>query len=179
MTEEIIVKHCAPVLAGLKTANLINCKADKNFSDNGSIEKLAKKGVETVILAENGESSLVYVFRRTRLENDLNKPETISLLREFGYEYTSVDEAVGRLKERIAVSPCFPHEIGLFLGYPVEDVKGFIENKGRNYKCMGYWKVYCNECEAKKTFEKYKKCIDVYTRVYLEGAGIDKLTVAV
>ena len=36
----------------------------------------------------------------------------------------------------------FPHEIGLLLGYPPEDVSGFIENGGKNFLCSGYWKVY-------------------------------------
>lgn len=36
----------------------------------------------------------------------------------------------------------FPHEIGLFLSYPPEDVRGFIEHKGHESKCEGCWKVY-------------------------------------
>ena len=35
----------------------------------------------------------------------------------------------------------FPHEMGLLLGYPVEDVKGFIRNGGENCLYIGYWKV--------------------------------------
>ncbi len=32
----------------------------------------------------------------------------------------------------------FPHEMGLLLGYPVEDVVGFMENNGKNYLYSGY-----------------------------------------
>ena len=32
----------------------------------------------------------------------------------------------------------FPHEIGLLLGYPVEDVLGFIRYQGKNYLYTGY-----------------------------------------
>lgn len=178
--ENIIVTHCAPTLAGLKTANLVNCKKDeahKCITEYGA--KLRKKGIETAVLSETDTSVLLYVYRRNRLEKDLENPETQELLRTFGYKNNGADGYIAHLRERIAENPCFPHEIGLFLGYPVEDVRGFIEHKGKDFKCMGYWKVYCNECEAKKTFARYKKCIDVYTRVYLDGASIEKLTVAV
>ncbi len=175
--ENIIVKHCAPTLAGIKTANLVNCKRDE--VDVMCFERLRLKGIQTAVLAANDDSVLIYVYRRNMLENDLKNPEAKELLTGFGYNIKSIDSAIDRLRERMKESPCFPHEIGLFLGYPASDVKGFIEHKGQNFKCMGYWKVYGNECEAKKTFARYKKCIDVYTRVYLEGASLERLTVAV
>ena len=39
----------------------------------------------------------------------------------------------------------FPHEVGLFLSYPPEDVKGFIAHRANDFKCAGLWKVYGNE----------------------------------
>lgn len=50
----------------------------------------------------------------------------------------------------------FPHEIGLFLGYPLEDVQGFIENRAEGYKCVGCWKVYGDEEYAKQEFRAIK-----------------------
>ena len=73
---------------------------------------------------------------------------------------------------------CRKHEIGVFLDYPLEDVVGFIENAGQNYKCSGCWKVYCNECEAVKLFARYKKCRDVYMRLWHQGRSVLQLTVA-
>ena len=46
----------------------------------------------------------------------------------------------------------FPHEIGVLLGYPAEDVKGFVVNEGKNYLYSGYWKVYGDLSEAKQLF---------------------------
>ncbi|MBQ7128480.1 MAG: DUF3793 family protein, partial [Clostridia bacterium] len=73
----------------------------------------------------------------------------------------------------------FPHEVGLFLGYPPEDVKGFIENNAKCSKCVGCWKVYGDEEKAKKCFENYKKCTRIYKELYLKGKTIERLTVAV
>ena len=60
------------------------------------------------------------------------------------------------LKYRLLKRTCFPHEIGVFLGYPLEDVKGFIDNKGKNCESCGVWKVYCNREEKDKLFQKLK-----------------------
>lgn len=82
-----------------------------------------------------------------------------------------------RLKERLWEYNGFPHEIGVFLGYPLEDVVGFIQNEGRECKCCGLWKVYCNEAETKKLFEKMQKCTRIYLRVFAEGRPISNMTV--
>ena len=105
-------------------------------------------------------------------------PGAKELLERYGYTDTSADGAIERLRMRLASGDGFPHEIGLFLGYPVEDVLGFIENAGQNCKCCGCWKVYCNECEAVRTFARYKKCRDIYKRLWQEGRSVLQLTVA-
>ena len=90
-----------------------------------------------------------------------------------------VDKSGAMLRKRFAEETGFPHEIGLFLGYPLGDVKGYIEYAGRNSKCSGCWKVYCNECEAMKAFAKFDKCKQVYKKIFQEGRGLSKLTVSI
>lgn len=51
----------------------------------------------------------------------------------------------------------FPHEMGLLLGYPIEDVRGFIEHNGCGCLYSGYWKVYRNVPLKKKMFEDFEK----------------------
>ena len=64
----------------------------------------------------------------------------------FGYTEGSAEEMLGRLADRIGMYAgrelVFPHEIGVFLDYPLADVEGFIRNAGRDYLLSGYWKVY-------------------------------------
>ena len=72
----------------------------------------------------------------------------------------------------------FPHEVGLFLSYPPEDVKGFIDNHAANFKCAGVWKVYGDEQRARQTFEKYKKCTQIYCDLWRSGSGLEQLAVA-
>ena len=73
----------------------------------------------------------------------------------------------------------FPHEVGLFLSYPPEDVKGFIDNRACNFKCAGLWKVYGDEAAARRTFARFKKCTEIYCKLWREGSTIDQLAVAV
>ncbi len=141
-------------------------------------ELLAGKGVSVEILRRKEDRVLVYVYRYKRLDQDLHKPGVADFLRTCGYEKITVEYALGFLKERIDKANGFPHEIGLFLSYPLGDVIGFIENQGQNCKCVGCWKVYCDECEARKTFARFDKCRQVYQRLFQQGRSLWQLTVA-
>ena len=92
----------------------------------------------------------------------------ILLLTEF--LYLSMGER-GRLFSR-------SEKIGLFLGYPPEDVIGFIENDAKNYKYCGMWKVYGNISKAKETFATFKKCTGNFENRHRNGVSIRELTVA-
>ncbi len=79
--------------------------------------------------------------------------------------------------ERMRGREDFPHEIGLFLGYPPEDVYGFIHAR-LGAKCCGCWKVYGDVDAARRTFAKYRKCTKVYLRCRAEGRGMGRLAVS-
>ena len=108
----------------------------------------------------------------------MRKPRWHSSTPMCGYGELDVDAAIERLKSRFDKGEDFPHEIGVFLDYPLGDVIGFIENSGHNYKCSGCWKVYCDECESRRLFAMYQKCRDIYTRLYEQGRSVFQLTVA-
>lgn len=112
------------------------------------------------------------------MESDLKKDEVKTLLFRYGYKSEEMENCLLELKTRLSESNDFPHEIGLFLSYPLEDVIGFIEQEGKNYKCRGLWKVYCNECETIKLFARFKKCTAVYRKLFTNGRSITQLTVA-
>lgn len=182
MLERYLIEHCSPTLAGLKTANLFSCtySGEEELKEHLQIwnENFAQKGIELRILRKRRGTALVYVYRRNRLQRDLQDRRVRQFLYENGYGSVDVDEALCRLSERLTEAESFPHEIGVFLGYPLEDVCGFIRNAGQNCKCSGYWKVYYNEQEAVKTFAKFNKCRAVYSRLWKEGRSILQLAVA-
>ena len=84
-----------------------------------------------------------------------------------------------RLRQRLLAGGDFPHEIGLFLGYPPEDVRGFMADcRGRNCKCTGCWKVYGDEAAARDRFRRYKQCTAIYCSLYLRGKSLTQLAVS-
>lgn len=182
MLEQLLIDHCAPTLAGLKAASLFRCLGTEERKLEEKIlrlnEEMAGKGVILTELKRCTEGTLVYVYRRRALEAELQRPETQQFLSKYGYIQFSADACLERLRQRLEASEEFPHEIGVFLGYPLGDVKEFIRNKGKNSKCTGCWKVYCDECEARKIFARYEKCRCVYQRLFSGGRELLKLTVA-
>ncbi len=182
MMERYLIEHCSPTLASLKTASLFAC----DYLCEAKLEKslyrwnayFADKGVSLMVLRKKDGRALIYVCRKKQLQCDLERPGVARFLQDYGYSGMDVDAALNGLRLRFMQSDEFPHEIGVFLGYPLGDVIGFIQNAGRNWKCFGCWKVYCNECEAIKTFARYKKCKDVYMRLWKQGRSVWQLTVA-
>ena len=178
MSEELIVRHCAPTLANLKTGSLFVCPITDRPSFFRSLrslnELLVPKGLRALPLRIREHSALVYLYRPSRLKKDLEDPAAIKILQDHGY--SCYGKCLPKLIERVRASEEFPHEIGLFLGYPPEDVQGFLDH--RPCKCSGCWKVYGDENKAKKTFDLYKKCERVYCQQLARGIDIKRLTVA-
>ena len=179
--EDHLIRHCAPTLASIKTSNLF-CYTFTSMTAlvndlSGANTILNRKGVYAEVLRICGNSALIFVYRLSNLCEDLNKPGVIDILSDFGY-CGSLSDYVSRLKSRLMCCDEFPHEIGLFLGYPLQDVVGFIENEGRNSKHTGCWKVYSNEWETIRLFARFKKCTEIYTRLFSQGRSIERLTVA-
>jgi len=180
--EPYIVEYCSPTLASLKTANMFSVDIKdidelyKNIEAGNA--KLNPKGVYLELLKVKNNRGLIYVYRKKSLESDLEKDSVRSILEFYGYKNINLRNCLDYVKERLYLSEDFPHEIGLFLGYPPGDVLGFIMNGGLNEKCTGCWKVYCDESESRKCFDRFKKCKNVYTRLFAEGRPLVKLTVA-
>ena len=180
MCEQQLVEQCSPTLAGLKTGSLFSCPCQDQASLDDEIRsfnrRLAGKGLCVIPLRVQDGRALIYVFRPVRLKKDLASPRAQDILTRCGYS-GSCGQCVHRLMCRLAEGDAFPHEIGLFLSYPPEDVQGFIENRPGTLKATGIWKVYHDVESAKETFARYRKCTDVYRAVYARGTSIEHLTV--
>ena len=182
MSEELLVRHCSPTLAGMTTGSMFTCSYTNITELREYLRRLnqmlVKKGLRVLPLRIQQSRALIYVYRPHRLKKDLCHHIAEKLLRERDYNLNSTNTCVLELMKRLKECEEFPHEIGLFLGYPPEDVDGFITNKASDCKCVGTWKVYGDVASAQRTFAKYKKCTDVYCTQYACGRSIERLTVA-
>ncbi|MBR5535219.1 MAG: DUF3793 family protein [Clostridia bacterium] len=162
MMERMIAYHCAPALAGIKPSNVLTCYKSKTKNILGKIEKfnkeLNRKGIYAQILYECEKKVLVMVYRRGVFEKNLRNEKVRKFLFHMGYPYDAeAEEYLDILKKRMKNGEIH-HEIGAFLGYPICDVAGFINNKGRGYLISGEWKVYENAEAAKKLFHRFEAC---------------------
>lgn len=179
----VIARMCAPTLAGIKTGSLYRFQYADRKEMMQSIRqwnrKLSPKGVILISLRFRERDALIYAFRPKQLHRDFQSEDAASILREFGYAPQKSEACIATLIKRISEEKSFPHEIGLFLGYPPEDVEGFIENRANGYKTVGYWKVYGNVAEAERKFDAYRRCTNWFLRSLQSGRQLERLTVAI
>ena len=181
MSEETLIRHCAPTLAGIKTGNLFRCAYPDRREMIEDVRRwntaLSPKGLRLIPLQYNKGSAMIYLFRPARLQADLNDHMACALLQARGYATQTCSRCIVSLMDRLRQSAEFPHEIGLFLGYPPEDVSAFMEHRDTGCKCVGFWKVYGDETAARKTFDRYKKCSDANYRQWKKGKPFDRLVI--
>lgn len=182
MSDKTIVRFCSPTLAGLKVASLFTYKFNNKSQLCRDIKRanrrLQIKGIKFQILNIFNNLAIIYVYRISKLQIILENKEIEKFLSTFGYRDFDIVSCLKNLSLRMRENNNFPHEIGIFLGYPLKDTIAFIENKGKNYLCSGYWKVYNNETEAIKIFARYKKCTEIYCKKHAQGTCMEKLAIS-
>ena len=171
-----VALQCAPFLKGIKISSVITME-QKMCEELQEI--FEETEVEYRILSCRDSRCLVFFFRRSELEYHLMLPDNQRLLEAYGYHMRNLDEMLKRLAQRVRQISSrklgFPHEIGVFLGYPKEDVEGFIHNEGRKYLMIGYWIVYSNPSRAKMIFKSYDQAKEGVVREFLAGKSIREI----
>lgn len=180
--EKALVGHCSPTLSGIKPANLLSLSKSDYPQLPVLIERysqiLANKGISFRIICECGCRWLLLVYRNQMLLEQLKDPQVQFLLKQAGYpvsQTTSLETLLDHLSIRLAASKEFPHEIGLFLGYPLADVIGFCRHRGENCKMCGYWKVYGDVESAKKSFAMFDHCRAILYAQLMSGRSLTEL----
>lgn len=179
MSEDLIIRTCAPTLAGLKTGSLFSCPCESREALLPQIRalnrRLVPKGLRCIPLSFSRERALIYLYRPGFLRQDLQNHHADALLRRQGYCTGDCGRCVSQLADRVRCSGDFPHEIGLFLGYPPEDVAGFLENRPCKY--VGFWKVYGDAKAAQEKFDQFRSCTALYQSLHAQGQPLDRLIV--
>ena len=183
--EEAMIEHCAPTLAGVKSAGLFRFSPQepgrfaRQFREwRGALDR---RGLNLLVLKRCRRTGayLLYIYRESVRSRELAAPQVRTYLAELGYHAGGECRALLRqLAGRLCFQEEFPHEIGLFLGYPLEDVKGFIQNKGQGYACCGLWKSYGDPRAARRYFDRCRACTAAYKRRYAAGVPLERLIVA-
>lgn len=168
--ETQIALQCAPLISGLKVSNLLIISAE----DEALVRVILRRsGISFFRLLRTGEKVTFLLFRKNPLEAYLKQQEVEAMLAEAGYAELSLGNILSTFQKRYAhymsAGGRFPHEMGLLLGYPAEDVKGFVENEGKNFLYSGYWKVYADVEEKRRLFQKFENAKETVIQLLSYG----------
>ncbi|MBQ3943507.1 MAG: DUF3793 family protein, partial [Elusimicrobia bacterium] len=124
--EEIFIEHCAPLLAGIKISGLFSVKYETYSELYEKIVTLNKKDIYIKIIKKFNSSNsfyLIFAYRKTKLSERINEKLINLFLKDYGYsKCKDLNDYLCILTEKLNSSEAFPHEIGIFLGYPLNDV---------------------------------------------------------
>ena len=176
--ERLLAFHCSPALLGIKPSNLINI----SLKDFPNIEDIVKELNNTIsykvcleILNITESRALVLVYQPSKLAKTIFKPENHQFLKSFDYPTNkNLSDYLDILKERIDNNGDFPHEIGVFLGYALDDIMEY-QKGNRNCLYVGYWKVFSNKEDKIKIFNQYTRCKNIVSRLLDKGYTLESI----
>ena len=175
--EHILGRHCSPTLLGIKPANLVSFPKAKapNLMELLKVYRpqLRDLGIRMRIVCGCKKHYLLLVYRPELLESYLSQPQVEKYLASYGYTSgANIEQYLQAMTLRYAKNQQCPDEIGIFLGYPLEDVIGFSHDPGDACKYVGFWKVYGDVPSAIEIFARYKECIAFTCEKIKEGFSL-------
>lgn len=169
-----VASQCAPVLKGIKASNIITMKAG-TWRILRKVFKNSKIICIPLWLGE--EKDVLLLYRYGHLTRLLKEERSIRFLRAYGYDRIETAAVIIRFRMRyqeyMSGSGPFPHELGVILEYPVEDVESFIIHGGKNSLLTSYWKVYHNKEQAEQIFRLYDQARQTAIEEVLRGYPLE------
>ncbi len=174
----ILGLSCAPLIKGKAAANVLRTSSE----DLSALREILRDtGISCYPLGRKSADGkqIVYLYRAPVLCKLLEQDALWEFLQSYGYmPEMSLPGLLHRLSDRMQ-SYCegaeYPHEIGIFLGYPLPDVEGFIEQGGEGCLCTGYWKVYSNETRARELFRSFDALREIVVSELIRGCSIREI----
>ena len=161
-----LMMECSEVLAGVKPANLISL-VNRTRSCGRNLYQLWQHHREgltarfpdlTIRVLQTRERALLLLcYNHEHLERHLSHAGIRALLHKAGYETDApCDSLLDELCRRVGVNDSFPHEIGLFIGYPAKDVAAFMGFVNLPFACQGPWKIYGDPTKSLSLADEYR-----------------------
>lgn len=148
-----LVLESAEVLAGVKPSNLFripgrNQPCGRNLASLWRCHcatLLQDSAMKVVPLRDEDTSPLVLAYDPQMLSRRLKSARVQAFLRRCGYRQPGeIHKALDTLISRVQSHEGMPHEIGVFLGYPLKDIAGFLGWNTLPFTCQRLWKIYGN-----------------------------------
>lgn len=152
-----ILECLAPILLSQKPAELLNIGLNKVAWNELRIRLTQIPNIDLIEVRKINQLRQVLFYNTNLLERLIFNSISQEFLQYINYpQLSSVDDYLLHLIEKIRFHNTFPHEIGLFLGYPLKDVLGFMELVPLSYVKTHGWRVYGDERLSDAYYEKYQ-----------------------
>ena len=161
---DLLACQCMPTLLKLKPASLITVDkrriCDMQEFDTILRYYLSQYLCSPMIFQETESRMYLFLYNEQLLWLSMSTGMRQAFLERYGYgiDQNQLGASISQLGNKYRnywVSGEFPHEIGIFMGYPLADVEGFIRNHGKNYVLCGMWKVYERVKVAEAAFSAF------------------------
>jgi len=161
-----LLLESSEVLGGVKPANLVSlvnrtrpCGRNLYQLWQAHRDELSTRlsGICFKVLQTRESALLLFCCNPDHLERHLAHHGIRALLKKAGYDTSRSSEALlAELCRRIDNSGAFPHEIGLFIGYPAKDVAAFMGMVKLPFTCQGPWKIFGNPTQSLCLADTYR-----------------------
>lgn len=169
----------SPVITGIKPSSTITVtKEGRNLYslwDSHGKDFLQSLNLKHIVLRETENSKILLIYNSNCLKFTIYTKNTLSFLKKLNYrDDMNLNEMLNHLKSRYNVVHC-PHELGIFLGIPLDDVEIFMNCSSSKCLLCGYWKVYKEKEKAEKIFNYYDSSKKLVMNHILEGKSLYEL----
>lgn len=182
----VLAQYCMPTICKQKPSNLI--QINKRMILKGYTEfyellvaEVTQFECNSSILFENERMAMILIYNMQLIDTLILNDNVSAFLKLYQYNVKNINvvEYLNHFKERYAEywknGGAFPHEIGIFLGYPLSDVEGFIKNHGQNYLLNGFWKVYQDREKTEEIFVMYQRLRENAIKLLLDGKKLKEI----
>ncbi|WP_243414587.1 DUF3793 family protein [Sporosalibacterium faouarense] len=173
-----LIQTLGPVILGVKPAEILSFpKNDVNIADKISKIRFFFKDCRKIsfkIFRYNEKSTKILFYTPKSLDSVLIDKRNNKFLISIGYPKAySLESYLNYIIEKMK-GGTIPDEIGIFLGYPLKDVMGFIGHPSLKLTKVKGWRVYGDSTLSDK---RYNEFLNAKFRVknILACSGIDTI----
>jgi hypothetical protein len=170
-----LINVLGPVIMGVKASEIMSFHPCDRHTDHKlkTIQELMlhSEGMKTMSFQLSDHSTKIVFYSHAKLNELLRDCRVIRFLQGEGYPtQVSIEGYLKHLQQRF-YDVGMPHEIGVFLGYPIKDVMGFM-GKGnlKRVKIQG-WQVFGDERPSDYLYEAFCQA-RIAMRHRLENEGV-------
>lgn len=172
----------APVLYGVKPSILLRLNNCPKLRHVGHYQTFCRRQEEILrqlrldcrIMKRDENNIQILFYQPRQLREHLERSVHRRFLDRHGYlGCRDMESCLTELQRRFVRSD-FPHEIGIFLGYPLKDVAGYM------YKCRdcvniprGLWRVFGNPEISARVMDRYRTAEELMRRTISRYADVN------